>query len=35
MPIITKNADIFDRIKDIHNFNLSVADVDAWEANAE
>ena len=35
MSLITKNTGIYDWIKDIHNFHLSVGDVNAWEANGE
>ena len=31
----TKNPDIHDWIKDIHNFNLSVGDMNAWEAKGK
>ena len=30
-----ENTDIYDWIKDIHNFHLSVGDVNAWEAKGE
>ena len=35
MAIVTNKTDIYDWIKDIHDFHLSVADVNAWEANGE